>query len=384
MMFHALQVNIASSLLFCSAYTGLTTAYEFAEHAWLGHSLDLKWYDGSTHAANGTIFTLENGLQVPYGYIHALAGDFFGSIPPITDADDFEEQVARFTHAFATLGIDVSGKEDALRSMNIKSKEVTLFNQAVHQGQDPSQGVYLHDVKLMRDNFINALDDVFNREHKGYLKLAHYSFDHFGHDAHDAYRAGHTAALRRAASNQDNETLIEAYAMDAFADHYLEDSFAPGHIRTPRRVLHGKVRVDKDLCSWFMHDEDNALGIHVENRDGKKWTIYGDKKLLDECSQEHRALCNVALMASTEEIHNAWTSGVVPDANTFAAWKFMPIINSAFSDQNHAPLFNDKGHPRKDVDDRWRRDYKGWWTFTYPTTLLKLKLSKSFKEPIHF
>lgn len=36
--------------------------------------------------------------------------------------------------------------------------------------------------------------------------------------------------------------------MNAFADHFLEDSFATGHMRTPRRMLHGSVNLAADAC----------------------------------------------------------------------------------------------------------------------------------------
>ena len=67
-----------------------------------------------------------------------------------------------------------------------------------------------------------------------YLRLAQLNLDHFGEDAHTAYSAGHYTAMSEAA----NGNLEVAYAMNAFADHYLGDCFAAGHMRTPRRLLH--------------------------------------------------------------------------------------------------------------------------------------------------
>jgi len=46
------------------------------------------------------------------------------------------------------------------------------------------------------------------------------------------------------------QNLELAYAMNVFSDHFLEDSFAAGHIRVPREILHGgKLRPEKDLCA---------------------------------------------------------------------------------------------------------------------------------------
>ena len=36
-----------------------------------------------------------------------------------------------------------------------------------------------------------------------------------------------------------NELLMIAYALEAFAQHYLSDLFSAGHIRTPSRAIIG-------------------------------------------------------------------------------------------------------------------------------------------------
>jgi len=131
-----------------------------------------------------------------------------------------------------------------------------------------------------------------------------------------------------------------------------------------------------------MHEEDNALGLQVENPEGKKWTAYGDSKLLDAVDRDNLARCHDALMASTKEVFDAWNSGQVPSADSFGAWRHAPIIQTAFSEKNHAPLFNGDGYPRKDINNRWDRSYKGWWGFTYPSLWVQLKMSPKFKEPI--
>ena len=131
-----------------------------------------------------------------------------------------------------------------------------------------------------------------------------------------------------------------------------------------------------------MHDEDNALGLTVQNPAGEEWTAYGDKKLLDYENQSNLKRCHDALMASTTEVYEAWSTGRASEPDTFKAWSHAPVIDSAFSDKNHAPLFNAEGYPRKDIDDRKDRSYKGYWEFTYPGTLLSLKRSSKFKEPI--
>ena len=70
------------------------------------------------------------------------------------------------------------------------------------------------------------------------LRLAAENYDHFQPQSNKAYLVGHQLAVekaRDAANETDSETkkskLMEAYSMDAFAGHFLTDSFSGGHIR---------------------------------------------------------------------------------------------------------------------------------------------------------
>ena len=78
-----------------------------------------------------------------------------------------------------------------------------------------------------------------------YIGLADINWDHFGKDAHTVYAVGHSVAIQVAKSGD----LEKAYTLNAFADHFLEDSFAAGHVRTPRRFLHGNIDIFYDLCA---------------------------------------------------------------------------------------------------------------------------------------
>lgn len=134
-----------------------------------------------------------------------------------------------------------------------------------------------------------------------------------------------------------------------------------------------------------MHDEDNAIGLKVKDPSGMGWTMYGDKRLLDDVDKENLNRCQSALKQSAKEIFDAWQSGkkVVITPAEFGAFAFAPVIESAFSDENIAPLFNSDGYPRVDIADRQKREYQGWWDFTYPTLFYELEESPAFVEPIH-
>ena len=106
-----------------------------------------------------------------------------------------------------------------------------------------------------------------------YLGLSLINWDHFGNDARTAYSTGHSAAIdyaRQAGSSWD-----VAYAMNAFADHYLQDLFSAGHLRNPRRDLHGILA--KDRCSQVFSllapkFEWNGSGQVLANSDRKCMT----------------------------------------------------------------------------------------------------------------
>jgi hypothetical protein len=107
----------------------------------------------------------------------------------------------------------------------------------------------------------------------GYTNLLLWNFDHFGSCAVTAYSVGHRVALLTARdagtafrasgfaslSSADRATqlraarakLEQAFAMDAFASHFLSDLFSAGHIRTPRVSRAGRFG-DRPLCSALL------------------------------------------------------------------------------------------------------------------------------------
>ena len=83
-----------------------------------------------------------------------------------------------------------------------------------------------------------------------FIDLADTNWDHFSFNGRtwSAYSAGHSLAMEAAvvahtlAANKAPEEkiaaqLLHAYVYDAFAQHFLTDSWAAGHIRTPRKYL---------------------------------------------------------------------------------------------------------------------------------------------------
>jgi hypothetical protein len=76
---------------------------------------------------------------------------------------------------------------------------------------------------------------------KTYYALLAKNFDHFGDDAVKAWTAGHLLAIQVAINGYNDPAngdsyLNQAYAINAFADHFLTDLFSAGHLRVPDDV----------------------------------------------------------------------------------------------------------------------------------------------------
>ncbi|MCJ1475818.1 hypothetical protein MMC13_004482 [Lambiella insularis] len=350
-----------------------TETFEYGEHHKLGDALKLRWHDGETYIAYQKPFTLPNGLEVTYGGINGLAGDLYGTSEPISDGKDLQDQVQRFLAAWHWLGVDTTRNPgEAEKLLEVLQLEINALNVVLNTKVEPSlpfsqipdQTLKLEEITLFRPS-----------GHPSYLGLAFINYDHFGADARTAYTAGHRAAIEVAIGGKPDDLPL-AYAMNAHADHFLEDSFSAGHQRTPRRQLHNFIGTG-DICAKFMHDEDNSIGLQVKNSFGTEWTSYGDKRLLDKMDNENVKQCLLALQASVDEIYEAWQSKQSPEPSTYSALRYAPTVDSA---QTLAPLFLSDGQRRSSIRDR--RTYEFTYLYTFPTTILDAELSGLWNFPI--
>lgn len=193
-------------------------------------------------AASDHKFKLPNGLTVTYGQINALAGDFYATYEPISDGSSDQDRSRRFLAAYDTLANGGPRQpKEANDILAVLQAEVDAVNKAIEHGQDPSVAYStLPDVTVKLEAITFGRSGI-----PSYLGLALINWDHFGEDARSAYNAGHATAIQKAIEGD----LEGAYTMNAFADHFLEDSFSAGHLRTPRRSLHRPLDPTADLCS---------------------------------------------------------------------------------------------------------------------------------------
>ncbi|WP_460416762.1 phospholipase [Pseudomonas sp. microsymbiont 2] len=361
--------------------------FEGGEHTAIGDNTLLRYEVGQPGIpAHQSPLPLPNGLTLTYGQVIALGGDFYG-LPdrPIADGANDAERIARFGLAFDSLARLPAAKAEAEQILAVMQEEIAAANQAIKDGRQPHEAYdALGDSLSARWNRITGggsfASDLFPLGR--YLKLAASNWDHFGPWALLAYQAGHAAALQQAlkarASGEERD-LQMAYAMNAFADHFLTDLFSAGHLRVPRKALADTVTPSDvgSLISRFMHDEDSKYGLAVRNAEGEQWRAYGDKRYFDSVDVANRRQVGRAVQRSADEVFQAFAEGRAPAVKDFAALRLAPDLRATEQDLvpgNFAPLYFQDGKTvlrRKDVNDLNDRNRIGdWWGWS---TYLLLK-----------
>ncbi|WP_422417228.1 phospholipase [Pseudomonas sp. GZD-222] len=361
--------------------------FEGGEHIAIGDTTLLRFStDSASIEAWKVALHLPNGLALSYGQIVALGGDFYG-IPeqPIADGASAQERVERFIAAFDSLAVLPASRDEASKILAIMQREIAAANQALKDGRQPHEAY---------DQLGDSLSEEWNKITGGgsfvspmfplgrYLKLAAGNWDHFGEWALLAYIAGHTAALRQAVkakASDDAGQLELAYAMNAFADHFLTDLFSAGHVRVPRKAIKDNVTPADlgSLISRFMHDEDSKYGLVLRNAQGDTWRGYGDKRYFDTIDVANRKQISKAVQASADEVFQAYNSGALPAPDSYGALRIAADLQAAVESQaagNFAPLFalrNGKLMRRADVNNlNDQTQIDNWWGWS---TYLLLK-----------
>lgn len=168
-----------------------------------------------------TELEIRPGLTLTYGEVVALAGDYYATP---------EELAAELTPAVA----------EAIRDVTPQDEGTFLLN--THRGWFD------------------------------YAMLANENQDHFAPKCWARYAQHHAEALKLALDRDLDAALVR----NAFADHFLTDAFASGHLRVPRDALVGLTGA---LPTRKMHDEENVQGLWVQSASGFVWRAYGDDQL---------------------------------------------------------------------------------------------------------
>ncbi len=327
-------------------------------------------------------FHLPSGLDLTYGEIIAM-GDMYG-IPKkaISTGKTADERKLRFYAAFDTFALNPNVVNEATKIIaTIRDEQQLVLNGMAHG--ERSEIVYKRIANEMGRRF-NCITGG-SCETVGwwlkpgrYLELAKYDYDHFGKHAWLAYQTGHEIAMTVAAAagkTGDTHKLAFAYALNGFASHFLSDSFATGHLRTPRQELPDVVTpsIVGTVLTHYMHDEENHFGLHVHNLRGDHWTGYGDCSYLSDENSLNRIYLNEALQLSVDEVFAAYQTGRISETGAVAA--IMPIADETNNTGNVdiAPMFylDSKSNTMMRrvnladaYDKHWTKDWWGWATLT--------------------
>lgn len=357
---------ILISLFSVALYADIHARFESTEHSMAGDQVRLS--------LPGKLLHLQNGLILSFGDIVAM-GDFYGVIgAPISQGENPSERQTRFIAAFNALAEKVDSVEEASRIITaIHTEKETVLN-GIKQGRLP-EDVYteLADEQLKTWNCLTggACSGITWWLSPGrYLLLAKQDFDHFGDNAIAAYMTGHEVALKTATQGQ----LEQAYAMEAFACHFLTDRFSSGHMRVPRVELPGEVTPGLlgSFLATFMHDEESAYGLHVHNQRGDHWVAYGDRYYLDSRNQRNLVIMQEALQVSVDQVYQAFLTKQIP-GNPEQILLLPQVDESGGSNtkQDIAPMFYWDSNTnllmrrlnlRDPYDAEWTSDWFGWST----------------------
>lgn len=333
-----------------------TARFEGGEHTAIGDNALLYFSDCVTGQPSRQMkLVLPNGLALTYGQIVSLGGDFYG-IPsaPISDGATAAARKTRFTNAYNSLATDSAATTEAPRILAVMADEIAAVNQALAEGR-PASAAYekLGDTLSAKWNVITGGGSFVSPWYPlgRYLQLSAMNRDHSGKWAVLAYEAGHAVAIeqarvaRHAPPEQRRQLLGQAYAMNAFADHFLSDLFSAGRIRTPGKNL---------------HDEDCPAGLAATKQIGDRWHASGDQRYFDTADRCNRALVDIAVQQSIDDVFLAFCTGKAPAG--YAALQRVADLGAAATvgaNQAYPTLANIPTAPAGTLARRIYRLFKG-------------------------
>jgi hypothetical protein len=163
---------------------------------------------------------------------------------------------------------------------------------------------------------------------KYYYLLALENSDHFNPNATRAWAEYHQEAVgyALAASVAEGvafvEPLQQAVFENAFADHYLQDSFAAGHMGFNRAA-------SSAAAAKSFHDGWNARGRVATDRAGQRWTTYGDGRLDEAANAEGRRHVLEAATLSVRSLLAAFVLGARAPDDELRVWQILPFTIEA-------------------------------------------------------
>ncbi|QBR83559.1 phospholipase [Legionella israelensis] len=379
-----------SLLLLCIWIPGKIAAeppnanFALSEHLASGQKIALRFEATSSPEVDRPLI-LPNGLKLTFGNIISL-GDLCGVVgQPITKGKTELEQQKRFMDAFSSFAINMNAISEINQLIQVIEDELEAIKTGLNQGES-AESVYKR-IGMEVGRKINCITGGGCQSSTWwlipgrYLKLAKENFDHFAPHSEIAYLRGHQLALSQALKARKTglrSDLELAYALDAFACHFLSDHFAAGHTRTPRLKLAEKVSPSLlgSLLAIYMHNEDNKYGLYAHNQLNEHWIIYGDFSYFNPNNQANRERLERLLQQSADAVFHAYDTGNQKNPQDILAQ--IPQAEKELTQNmlNITPLFywDDKKNKllrRKDINNPYdSKMTSNWWGWS---TLLALK-----------
>lgn len=376
------SVLLSVCLLSSAGYAAESAYFQSAEHVAAAQGVKIRLHPGEQPREN-PLLHLPNGIEINYGELSALGGDFYG-IPsqPIISGQTDAMREAIFIAGFDTLATDSAAVTELPKILQVMQLEEKTITDGLTQGMKPDE-IY--------QKIGNQYDKQWNCITGGscsaqwwlkpgrYLKLAEDNDeDHFRDKAVQAYLAGHHAALRLALVGHvahDTLKLELAYAMNAFASHFLTDRFSSGHMRTPNNELPARVTPSLvgSLLVKYMHDEEDRFGLHVHNARGDVWQAFGDKYYFSGANEVNRRILTEALQMSADAVYTAFEKGIMPEVDQELALIPEPDETGSTGSNDISPLFYEdetthqllRRTSTRDIHDRhWTASWWGWSTLS--------------------
>lgn len=182
---------------------------------------------------------------------------------------------------------------------------------------------------------VSALGASTATSRRNYYRLALTNGAHFHPLATREWREIHTRAIAgalaasRKVGVEQLAAFEEAFADSAFADHFLQDSFAAGHMGFDRPG-------SSAAASKVFHDEWNERGRRVINRRGQAWTTYGDGRLDIPGNRDGRARVVTASTYSVYGVLAAFVLGERDPEPDYEVWREVPFT---IDDEELLPTF---------------------------------------------
>jgi hypothetical protein len=299
-----------------------TQPFEGGEHLWVGNKGAALATASLGVADFGTFKRTRAKEALTYGEIVAFSGDFYES-----PGDLFHEKPSPLPWLYESNDLD-----DLREALGHETNWIHL--------PPDERGTAYPDRNI--ELWWNA---------KQYTELALRNNSHFGwHNALE-YIRWHEEALQLAAKasrepDSDKKDLLwrEAVYTNGFADHFLTDGFAAGHVRTPAAQIRrwakdtGKNEKLAGALIKVIHDQDGhvdqlhgsadhqqlAEGLRVLNARGDEWHTYCDGQLFVTGTTDKAVERAVEAVAeSVKELLLSYQGKPLPEG-VFAATRLIP------------------------------------------------------------